>query len=164
MLPRTIFSLRKMQAQQPTRKNFLSYMPAEISIEIFSHLHWEARQLTCLFLVNRQFHDFFSTHEAALVHAACHPQNWLDYLLVLKPNPTYAAFFELQKEKTIFDSIKDDSLFQTSFKRTFAYWREPNFHMSTASPHLLYAGFLYYTRSRTSVDELRSGGLSTTFL
>jgi hypothetical protein len=42
----------------------------------------EPQQLYILLMMNRQFHHVLKTHEVALVHAACHPQDPLSYFLV----------------------------------------------------------------------------------
>jgi hypothetical protein len=83
----------------------LKRLPAEISLQIFSYLGLEPRELTGLLTVDRQSYGFLKSHKAALVHAACHPKNALDCLLVLGSNPTYAAFFKLGSGRDVYDLI-----------------------------------------------------------
>lgn len=91
-----------MEFHRPTFINPLNYFPAEISLKIFSYPgSSEPQELINLLLVNRQFYKFCKAHEEALVRGACHhPENRLDWSLVLKDNPTFGALLSLKRRQT----------------------------------------------------------------
>jgi hypothetical protein len=92
-----------MDTKESSRISPLKCLLAEISLQIFSYLDLKPQELTGLLTVDRQFYEFLKAHEAALVQAAYHPQNALDFLLVLGSNPTYAAFSKLGSDKDVYD-------------------------------------------------------------
>lgn len=97
-------NIRKMQSPQSSRISFLECLPAELSIKIFSYLGLNPREWISLLTLNRQIFGFLKHHEAALVHAASHPEDALDYSLVPQGNRTYntfKAYFNLRKETSI---------------------------------------------------------------
>jgi len=97
-------------------------------------------------MVNRQFHDFLKTHQASLVHAACHPQDPLSYLLVLQSDPSYRTFFALRKEKAIARSLDAKIMRDKEYAKQFSGRKDPAFYKSVAGRRILRAGFLLHHR------------------
>jgi hypothetical protein len=97
-------------------------------------------------MVNRQFHNFLKTHQATLVHAACHPQDPLSYLLVLQSEPFYHTFFALRREKAISRSLDAKIMRDKEYAKQFDGRKDPAFYKSVGARRILRAGFLLHHR------------------
>ena len=137
-----------MEFHRPALVNPLNYLPAEISLKIFSYsASSEPQELITLLLVNRQFYEFCKAHEETLVRGACyHPENRLDWSLVLKDNPTFGALLNLRRETTIFKTIETELRLRESYKTILTRGIFGKIRDSTIDGHPLYPGFLLLHR------------------
>lgn len=119
-------------------------LPPELWGEIVSYLQMDHGPLINVLLLNRHFNSMTKLLEPQLVRQFTKHSDPLAYTTVISSQPTFVAFYTIQRQQKYLDWVCDRMKEADQYKYCFRAFEDANFHESIACPRILRAGFLLF--------------------